>query len=244
MKWYRAAAEQGDATAQFNLALCYEKGIGVEQDAADAVKWYRAAAEQGDAAAQNNLGLCYEKGIGVEQDAADAVKWYRAAAEQGDAEAQAKLGCCYRNGIGVKQDAEQAVQWYRAAAEQGNARAQNNLGACYAKGIGVAQAAAEAVQDAYTPDNKPYVVGSYTGDGTTNNRAINLGFKPRFLIITGMSRSSNEDDSPLKRFALVGPGVSSAIASLTETGFTVINNGSRYPDLNSNWSTDGYIAFR
>ena len=113
-----------------------------------------------------------------------------------------------------------------------------------AQAAAAAQAAAEAVQDAYTPDNKPYVVGSYTGDGTTNNRAINLGFKPRFLIITGMSRSSNEDDSPLKRFALVGPGGSSSIASLTETGFTVINSGSRYPDLNSNWSSYSYIAFR
>ena len=107
-----------------------------------------------------------------------------------------------------------------------------------------ADAAQTAASAAFTPTNMPYVTGTYTGDGSTNNRTINLGFKPRFLIITGMSRSSNEDDSPLKRFALVGPGGSSSIASLTETGFTVINSGSRYPDLNSNWSSYSYIAFR
>ena len=46
MKWYRKAAEQGDAKAQFNLALRYYKGEGVTQDYAEAAKWYRKAAEQ------------------------------------------------------------------------------------------------------------------------------------------------------------------------------------------------------
>jgi TPR repeat protein len=57
VKWYRKAAEQNDAEAQYNLGLCYANGQGVAKDEAEAVKWYRKAAEQNDADAQYNLGL-------------------------------------------------------------------------------------------------------------------------------------------------------------------------------------------
>ena len=49
LEWYTKAAEQGDATAQYNLGACYEYGEGVEQDMEKAVELYRKAAEQGDA---------------------------------------------------------------------------------------------------------------------------------------------------------------------------------------------------
>ena len=41
VKWYRKAAEQGYAEAQFNLGVMYETGEGVAQDYAEALKWYR-----------------------------------------------------------------------------------------------------------------------------------------------------------------------------------------------------------
>ena len=56
VKWYRKAAEQGDANAQVNLGVCYDKGQGVKQDHDEAAKWYRKAAEQGDAQAKAYLG--------------------------------------------------------------------------------------------------------------------------------------------------------------------------------------------
>ena len=62
---YRKAAEQGDASAQYNLGVMYSKGQGVPQDYKEAVVWYRKAAQQGDANAQNNLGVMYSKGQGV-----------------------------------------------------------------------------------------------------------------------------------------------------------------------------------
>jgi len=31
-KWFRAAAEQGDTAAQFNLGVMYDTGRGVKQD--------------------------------------------------------------------------------------------------------------------------------------------------------------------------------------------------------------------
>ena len=50
-------ANQGNASAQFNLGIMYRIGQGVPQDYAEAMKWYRKAAEQGDASAQFNLGV-------------------------------------------------------------------------------------------------------------------------------------------------------------------------------------------
>ena len=142
---YRKAAEQGNASAQYNLGLMYEQGHGVAQDNKEAIAWYRKAAEQGDARAQYNLGIMYVNGHGVAQDYKQASVWYRKAAEQGNASAQNNLGVMYDNGLGVARDYKQAVSWYRKAAEQGNATAQNNLGVMYEQGRGVERDNKEAV---------------------------------------------------------------------------------------------------
>ena len=47
VKWYRKAAEQGDARAQCNLGVCYDNGEGIAQDKTEAVKWLQRASEQG-----------------------------------------------------------------------------------------------------------------------------------------------------------------------------------------------------
>ena len=46
-KWFRKAADQGYAGAQYNLGHCYANGYGVKQDRAEAAKWYQKAADQG-----------------------------------------------------------------------------------------------------------------------------------------------------------------------------------------------------
>ena len=46
LEWYRKAAEQGNADAQFNLGLKYIKGEGVPQDYIKACKWFNLAATQ------------------------------------------------------------------------------------------------------------------------------------------------------------------------------------------------------
>ena len=132
VKWFRKAAEQGVAEAQFNLGCAYANGEGVTKDVDKAVKWYRKAAEQSYPSAQCSLGLCYDKGEGVIQDKSEAIKWYRKAAIQGVAEAQFDLGFSYAQGDGVIKDASEAVRWYRKAAEQGLAQAQCLLATkCY-----------------------------------------------------------------------------------------------------------------
>ena len=53
VKWYRKAADQGNAYGQCQLGHCYRDGEGVAQDYKEAVKWYRWAAEQGNDDASN-----------------------------------------------------------------------------------------------------------------------------------------------------------------------------------------------
>ena len=83
---FRPFAEQGVASAQFNLGGMYAKGQGVPQDYQAALKWFHKAAEQGDASAQNSLGLMYERGRGARQDFILAHMWssIAAAALNGD----------------------------------------------------------------------------------------------------------------------------------------------------------------
>lgn len=78
--WFRKAAEQEVAGAQYNLAVCYERGVGVKQDRREACRWYLRSAKQGDTYAQKAVGVCYEKGQGVEKDLVEALAWYRLAA--------------------------------------------------------------------------------------------------------------------------------------------------------------------
>ena len=69
-------AKYGDVEAQFNLALCYQSGIGVQQNQLEAIKWYGKAVEQGYANAQHNLGVYYNTGQAVPQDYSEAARWY------------------------------------------------------------------------------------------------------------------------------------------------------------------------
>jgi TPR repeat protein len=86
-KWYKMAAEQGDARAQFNLGLMYDMGKGVPQDHAEAFKWYKMAAEQGIARAQHNLGAMYGKGQDVPKNYVMAHMWLNLAVSQGEIQA-------------------------------------------------------------------------------------------------------------------------------------------------------------
>ena len=81
-KWYRLAAEQGDAYAQFFLGRMYRGGKGVPQDDAKAAKWYRLSADQGNAYAQFSLGAMYYKGWGVPQDYVQGHFWLNLAASR------------------------------------------------------------------------------------------------------------------------------------------------------------------
>ena len=55
MKWYRLAAEQGNAYAQNNLGVMFQQGQGITQNDKTALKWYRRSAKQGLAISQTHF---------------------------------------------------------------------------------------------------------------------------------------------------------------------------------------------
>ena len=133
-EWYRKAAEQGDAKAQYRLGHLYEGKIsgGLAANHSESIFWYQKAAEQGYFFAQDKLGNIYEE----RQDYSKALFWYLKASERGPSP-KFSLGRMYENGYGVKQDYSEAVSWYRKAAEQGDTNAQGSLGRLYLNGYDI-----------------------------------------------------------------------------------------------------------
>jgi Sel1 repeat len=110
-----AAAQSGDAKAQYNLGMLYHNGGGKAhpRDYEGAMKWLRMSADQGNVEAEDRVGLMYYDGEGVPQDYTEAVRWYKAAANKGNAHAQWQLVAMYQKGIGVPQDLEELKRWAR-----------------------------------------------------------------------------------------------------------------------------------
>jgi len=52
----------------YNLAVCFEDGVGVEKDPVQAVDWYRQAADGGDCDSIYGLALSKLYGQGIEHD--------------------------------------------------------------------------------------------------------------------------------------------------------------------------------
>ena len=110
-----------------------------------------------------------------------------------------------------------------------------------------AQSSANAVADAYTPGNQPYVVGSYTGTGA--DMTITLGFRPKFLILSGMESSSATNSTLAwdRYFGLCDGSIMPLRVTFTDTGFTVFARGNsyqNYPDFTDSGRTYCYLAFR
>ena len=68
LKKSKSAAKNGNAVAQNNLGVMYEKEDGVPQDFENAVRWWKAAAKKGPAAAQGNLGAMNAFGTGINKN--------------------------------------------------------------------------------------------------------------------------------------------------------------------------------
>jgi uncharacterized protein len=136
--WYRKAADQGYAPAQYSLGLLFQqKESGIMKDDAQAAAWLRKAADQGNAPAESALGLCFSLGRGVAKDEAQAAAWYQKAVAQNNTDAMVGLATLYNRGQGVAKDQKQALALDTKAAELGAADAEYQLGLAYDLGDGV-----------------------------------------------------------------------------------------------------------
>ena len=165
----RAAADAGNADAQFELGLACQLGLGVEQSAESAQHWYQLAFNQGHLAAHYNLGhlwFWYDARHFKGDDPANyiaedqwlpalnhatradtGITWYATRAEEGDAVAQWLMGLCTEHGTGgAQKDLVEALRWYRMGTQLGFGPAICNLADKYEKGIGVAPDLKEAMR--------------------------------------------------------------------------------------------------
>lgn len=83
----QAAAEKGDADAQFALGSAYQMGEGVPQNDMKGVYWMKKAANQSNLDAQYNLGMAYRGGYGVPRDLVTAYMWLELAVNGGSIKA-------------------------------------------------------------------------------------------------------------------------------------------------------------
>ena len=75
--WFKKAALQGHAQAQYELAgLCASGAGNVHQSDKEAFKWYEKAAEQGVGEAKYYLGEMYENARATEKNNEKALKYY------------------------------------------------------------------------------------------------------------------------------------------------------------------------
>ena len=171
----RAAAVEGDATAQFIVASRYLDGQGVPADPAKAAFWYEQAAAGGLAPAQYRLATLFERGKGVVLDPSAALSWYERAARQGNVKSMHNAAVLRLGESAGPADHGQAFNLFQAAAERGLADSQFNLAILFERGLG-------------TPANVPEAVFWYRlaangGDLQAQDRAAKLskGLSPRDL---------------------------------------------------------------
>jgi TPR repeat protein len=136
---FRKAAEQGNADAQYQLGLIYERGFWGElhYNYLEAEIWIRKAAEQGNVDAQYHLGQAYEQGVKDQE----VIKWYYKAANQGHEKASFVLGKAYLHGncysVKLPQDHQKAFKYLAKASAKRKPHIIGELAVCYLGGLGV-----------------------------------------------------------------------------------------------------------
>lgn len=141
VKCFETASNHGDAKGMYDLALCYQKGEGVDKDEKKAFQLLLKASDQGYDEAQFQLAECYYWGKGTKMDRERALELYLETANLGNRVAQFMVGYYYMCNQGghffsiiSKRDTVKAFWWFMKSAEQGYHPAQRRLGAFYESG--------------------------------------------------------------------------------------------------------------
>ena len=111
------AAQNGDSKAQFNLGICYLKGIGVELDETKGLSFIKLAARSGDVEALYHMGKLHLDGGKFPKNPNLAIEYLELAAHQGHTLSNYFLGKFHLNGEHVSKDLETGVKYLKKAAE-------------------------------------------------------------------------------------------------------------------------------
>jgi TPR repeat protein len=128
-RYLRQAADQGDADAQFRLAIEYAadnsgRVLNFKSDDGELFRWALLAAEQGHPGAQVTVALACANGYGTERNADLAKQWCEKAAAQNYPDAFFLQGEWYQSGVVLgPPNKDKAAAQYRRAADLGHPKA-------------------------------------------------------------------------------------------------------------------------
>merc|ERR1719198_1455333 len=83
LEYFKAAAERGNAEAQFNLGAMYIGGMGVRKAHDKALHYFTLSAHQGHTLALYNLGQMHLNGLAAPRSCPIGVQFLKAVAERG-----------------------------------------------------------------------------------------------------------------------------------------------------------------
>ena len=114
-KLFKGAAEQEEPAAQYEVARCFENGLGTERRPMRAFSYMLRAAKQNFAPAQWQVSQWYAHGYArVLQSASQAFIWAWRASRQDFKPAQAFVAECYEKGLGTEENPRQARYWKKS----------------------------------------------------------------------------------------------------------------------------------
>jgi len=130
-RWYRIAAEHGEADAMSSLGRLTLKGVGTE---AHEVAWqlFQRAAQLDDPDGQYYVGWMIVQRAKEPRDEMQAYDWFIKAARQGHVGAQIAVATHLMTGRGVAKDTKAAGEWLARAAETRDPVAHYLLGRLWA----------------------------------------------------------------------------------------------------------------
>jgi TPR repeat protein len=140
LKWFAAAAANGQTEAMTQAGLMMTNGLGREApDFPAAVGWFQQGAAAGDSDAMVSLADCYLLGKGVARNEMKAVEILQAASALNHPQGMNKLGDLLKKGIPgyFPPNYEEALRLFSSSQKLGNGDAQANLGVMYVNGLGV-----------------------------------------------------------------------------------------------------------
>jgi TPR repeat protein/predicted Ser/Thr protein kinase len=140
LKWFAAAAAQGQTEAMTQAGLMMANGLGNDApDFSAAVAWFQQGAAGGDSDAMVSLADCLLHGKGIAKNEAQAIELLRTAAALNHPNAMNTLGDLLKKGIPGLLDPNlgEAFRLFARARDMGFLDAQANLGVMYVNGLGV-----------------------------------------------------------------------------------------------------------
>ena len=119
LPYYKKAANQGDALAEYKYGEYLCNGKGTKVDKTQAAIYLEKAVKHNVPSAMMMLGDLLYKGDGITQNYAKAMNLYKIAAAKGNPLAVWNVGIMYKKGLGVKENYVIAMQWLADAANKG-----------------------------------------------------------------------------------------------------------------------------